>query len=84
MALKKSKEKLDVNDGFEDEILSMGMTHLPIEARHAAAIGAVTLPHSDPFDRLLVAQAQVDGLRLLTADAAILSAGLPFVVDART
>lgn len=83
MTLKRSKGKLDIEDGFEDKIISMGMTHLPIEARHAAAVGAITLPHRDPFDRLLVAQAQVDGLRLLTADAAILSAGLPFVVDAR-
>lgn len=84
MALKKSKGKLDVEDGFEDKIVSMGMTHLPIEARHAAAVGATTLPHRDPFDQLLVAQAQVDGLRLLTADAAILSTGLPCVLDART
>ncbi|MFN3600871.1 MAG: type II toxin-antitoxin system VapC family toxin [Dietzia sp.] len=84
IALKKSKGKLDVVDGFEDQIPSMGMTHLPIDATHAAAVSAVSLPHRDPFDQLLVAQAQVDGLRLLTADAAILSAGLPFVMDART
>lgn len=72
-----------VEDGFEHEIVAMGMTHLPIEARHAAAVGAVTLPHRDPFDQLLVAQAQVDGLRLLTADKAILSAELPFIINAR-
>lgn len=84
MALKRSKGKLSVGGGFQDEITAMGMTHLPIEARHAAAVEEVTLPHRDPFDQLLVAQAQVDGLRLLTADAAILAAELPFVVDART
>ena len=83
MTLKKSKGKRRIGDRFEDEITSMGMTHLPIDARHAAAVAAVTLPHLDPFDQLLVAQAQVDGLHLLTADAAILSAGLPFVIDAR-
>lgn len=83
MALKKSKGKLVVEDGFEHEIVAMGMTHLPIEARHAAAVGMATLPHRDPFDQLLVAQAQVDGLRLLTADKAILAAELPFVIDAR-
>lgn len=83
MTLKKSKGKLEVADGFEDQITSAGMTHLPIEARHAVAVAAVQLPHRDPFDQLLVAQAQVDGMRLLTADALILSAGLSFVVDAR-
>lgn len=84
MALKRSKGKLSVKDGFQDEITAMGMAHLPVEARHAAAVGDVTLPHRDPFDQLLVAQAQVDGLRLLTADATILAAELPFVVNART
>lgn len=83
MALKKSTGTLDVDDGFEDQIPTLGMTLLPIEARHAAAVGTVRLPHRDPFDHLLVAQAAVERLRFLTADRAILAAGLPFVVDAR-
>ena len=36
--------------------------------RHAAAIAKVAVPHGDPFDRLLLAQCEVETLRLLTAD----------------
>lgn len=36
--------------------------------RHAAAIGSLGLLHADPFDRLLVAQARVEGLTVVTAD----------------
>lgn len=83
MALKRSRGKLSIEDGFEEVIPSLGMTHLPIEPHHAAAVGTVTLPHRDPFDQLLVTQAAVEGIRFLTADRAILATDLPFVVDAR-
>jgi len=42
---------------------------LPLSARHAAAELASPLAHRDPFDELLLVQAQVEGLRLLTRDA---------------
>lgn len=41
---------------------------LPITPEHAAAVGALPLHHGDPFDRLLVAQALTEPLRLVTAD----------------
>ena len=41
---------------------------LPIDHAHAARVGELPLHHRDPFDRLLVAQAQVDGVSLLTVD----------------
>jgi len=56
---------------------------LPITADHALAIDGLDLPHRDPFDRLLVTQARVEGAAFLTNDAAILSAGLAAVLDAR-
>lgn len=46
-----------------------GYRELPIEAEHALLI--LPLFHRDPFDRILVAQASVEGLALLTADAAL-------------
>ena len=60
-----------------------GLRDLPIQPRHAMAIGAIDLPHQDPFDRMLAAQARVEKAIFLTADRQILSAGLPGVVDAR-
>jgi len=46
-----------------------GFSLLPIEARHCSAVARLPYHHSDPFDRLLVAQALVEPMRLLTHDA---------------
>ena len=48
-----------------------GYRLLPIEPEHAAAVEALPTHHADPFDRLLVAQALVEPLRLLTHDATV-------------
>ena len=55
-------------DRLEEAIASAGFRTLDVTIRHAVAIGKVDVPHADPFDRLLVAQCEVETLRLLTAD----------------
>ena len=50
-------------------LLSGGWQELPIEASHALAVSQLPRLHRDPFDRLLLAQAQVDGLLLLPSDS---------------
>ena len=45
-----------------------GYRFLPIEAEHAAAVEALPAHHHDPFDRILVAQALVEPMRLMTHD----------------
>ena len=50
-------------------LLDNGYSELPILSEHVVAIGALPPIHKDPFDRLLVAQAIVEGIILLTADA---------------
>ena len=52
---------------------------LPLTARHAAAELAQPLGHKDPFDELLLVQAQEEGMRLLTRDATLV--GHPFSVS---
>jgi PIN domain nuclease of toxin-antitoxin system len=49
-------------------LLDNGYSELPILSEHAVAISALPPIHKDPFDRLLVAQAIVEGITLLTAD----------------
>ncbi|NJC09106.1 type II toxin-antitoxin system VapC family toxin [Polymorphobacter fuscus] len=49
----------------------IGWTILPLSARHAATQLQVPMAHRDPFDELLLVQAQVEGLRLLTRDSAL-------------
>ena len=48
-----------------------GLIELPVRAQHAAGMAKLPLHHTDPFDRLLIAQAFTEPLRLLTADRAL-------------
>jgi PIN domain nuclease of toxin-antitoxin system len=50
---------------------SSGFVELPVRAVHAAVAANLPMHHHDPFDRLLVAQAVSEPLRLLTADAVL-------------
>ena len=49
-------------------LLEAGWRELPVKAHHVLAVGQLPGLHRDPFDRLLLAQAQADGLLLITAD----------------
>lgn len=51
-----------------DRMRSSGITALPVTHSHALAVATLPRHHRDPFDRLLVAQAQLDQLTILTAD----------------
>ena len=53
-------------------LLDNGYTELPITSEHALAVDALPPIHRDPFDRILVAQATVAGMLLVTADPAVL------------
>lgn len=46
-------------------------TELPVTSAHAAAVANLPPIHRDPFERILIAQAQVEGITLLTADATV-------------
>jgi PIN domain nuclease of toxin-antitoxin system len=48
--------------------------------RHALAVGRIDTPHADPFDRLLLAQCEIETLRLLTADRVL--SRLPVAIPA--
>jgi PIN domain nuclease of toxin-antitoxin system len=52
-------------------LLDNGYRELPVGSEHAVAIDSLPPLHKDPFDRLLVAQAMVEGITLLTADASV-------------
>ncbi len=71
MAIKQATGKLrmpsDVLDTFEQQ----GFTELQISSRQGLIAGALPPHHRDPFDRMLVAQAQSEKLTLVTDDARI-------------
>jgi len=52
-------------------LLDNGYSELAIGSEHVVAIDNLPLVHKDPFDRVLVAQAQVEGITLLTADPVV-------------
>lgn len=58
-------------------LLDNGYVELPVTSEHAVGIDALPLHHKDPFDRLLLAQALVEGVVLLTADAQLARYGGP-------
>ncbi len=59
-------------------LLENGYTELPINSEHAIAIAGLPLLHKDPFDRILIAQAIIEGVPLITVDDAVLRyPGLP-------
>lgn len=62
-------------DNWSGRMSEIGAAELPVTAQHGLVAGSMAWKHRDPFDRLLVAQAFVDNLTLVTTDAAIV--GLP-------
>lgn len=53
-----------------DSLLKTGFTPLPVQHAHALAVASLPQHHNDPFDRLLVAQAQLERMTLVTSDRA--------------
>jgi PIN domain nuclease of toxin-antitoxin system len=63
--------RVPYEDFIREAIFDNGFEILPIEPRHTAAL--ITMPHhhKDPFDRLLIAQATVEGMPIISADTAL-------------
>jgi PIN domain nuclease of toxin-antitoxin system len=70
MAIKSGLGKLDVNiPRLTRRMTEAGIRELSVTWRHAMAVRALANHHRDPFDRILVAQAISEPLRLITSDA---------------
>ena len=83
MVLKNASGKLPLPPGaLGDQFEAQGFVLLPILPRHIEAVRHLTCAHADPFDRLLIAQAQDERVTLLTRDAGLLKLGLDGVVKA--
>ena len=67
-ALKIALGRLRVPDTIEAGVVDSGFEKLPIGFPHAEAAARLPPHHADPFDRMLVAQAQIEGLTLVTHD----------------
>ncbi|MFM9977954.1 MAG: type II toxin-antitoxin system VapC family toxin [Sphingomonadaceae bacterium] len=70
IATKYRRGKLKVSptlaEHFVEAVADLGFKELAIEARHAQRAGLMGIPHQDPFDRLLIAQTNVEGMTLVS------------------
>ena len=69
IAIKRALGKLDAPDDLEAAIRMQGFEPLLLTFHHAAQAGGLPPHHRDPFDRMLIAQAQAEGLILVTRDS---------------
>lgn len=77
ITVKKALGKLEVPDEWVSAVDAEGFRRLEITWNHALEVGRLADVHRDPFDRLLVAQARIEGMTLVTGDERIRSYGTP-------
>jgi PIN domain nuclease of toxin-antitoxin system len=73
--LKQSLGKLQLPSDFEEKLTGESFESLPLLAAHTREVAGLPWRHRDPFDRMLIAQARVARLTLVTADAVSASYG---------
>jgi len=71
MVIKKGKKKLRTPKDIEGGVKASGFSTLPIEILHVLGVEKLPSYHKDPFDRILIAQAKIEILTLITSDQKI-------------
>lgn len=71
IGIKRALGKLDLPEDIFDVARDAGCRPLPITWQHAETAAALPPHHSDPFDRMLIAQAVCEGLTLVSSDAKV-------------
>jgi PIN domain nuclease of toxin-antitoxin system len=71
MAIKQTLGRLRIPEPASAAAARLGLERLPVGFEHAEATLLLPPLHRDPFDRLLVAQAKIEGLTLVTRDPAV-------------
>jgi PIN domain nuclease of toxin-antitoxin system len=73
MAIKTQLGKLQLPDHFEqfiaEQLFRNNITSLPVMMSHALHVQSLPLHHRDPFDRLLIAQSQLEKMPIITTDS---------------
>jgi len=68
VAVKSALGKLVARGTVSEALADYGFSSLPISIRHADGVRALPPHHRDPFDRMLIAQAQIEGITIVTKD----------------
>ncbi len=79
IGIKASVGKLDVPDDLPARIADSGVRTLGLSPAHGLAVSGLPVHHRDPFDRLIIAQAMVENLTVVTADSRFMAYGVELV-----
>jgi PIN domain nuclease of toxin-antitoxin system len=79
IAIKRASGKLAFHHNILEVLTRTRFDSVDITPRHADLAGSLPLHHADPFDRLLVAQAKIEGFVLVTQDRQLLPYGVPIL-----
>jgi len=71
VAVKMAKGRMKAPDNLAAVVEEKGFEHLPLTFHHAEHAAQLPMHHRDPFDRFLIAQAEIEGLTIVTRDARI-------------
>lgn len=82
IAIKSALGKLDAPDDLPARIVQFGFEVISVTSDHAWRVRTLPLHHRDPFDRLLIAQAQAERVAILTADPSFADYDVPVVSPA--
>jgi PIN domain nuclease of toxin-antitoxin system len=77
--IKQALGKLQIDPSFLEVIRDQGFELLPVTADHAYAVGDLPMHHRDPFDRLIIAQALLEGLTVVTRDPLVTKYEVPVI-----
>ena len=76
ISIKRALGKLVVPENMDAIVEDEGFIKLPISLFHGEQAGSLPAYHRDPFDRMLIAQAQAEGLEIVTGDAKFAQCGI--------
>jgi PIN domain nuclease of toxin-antitoxin system len=83
ICIKKSLGKISLKDGWfqtiQEEMEINAIQWLPIEMAHCAEVTELPFHHQDPFDRMLIAQAIVEDIKLLSRDSRLSDYGIDLI-----
>ena len=71
ISINQSIGKIDIASEYPDVLRAQGFIELPISWKHAQEVSNLSHYHRDPFDRLLIAQARIEDMTLVTSDPEI-------------
>ena len=80
IAIKRQKGNLQIDGDLQNLVLEDGFIALNMDLFHAQQAAMLPPIHQDPFDRMLIAQAQAEGLELMTADTLIPKYGINVIL----